>query len=53
MFVRCAHANVSTFSASASTKGSIFSLNLSRAGAMFVRSRRYVFEPLVRTEESS
>jgi hypothetical protein len=46
MFVRYSHANVSTFSASVSARGVIFLPNVSWAGAMFVRRRRYVFESL-------
>ena len=46
MFVRCSHANVSTFSAMVSATGAIFSPNPSRDRAMFVRRRRYVLESL-------
>jgi integrase len=46
MFVRCSHVNVSTFSASVSARGVMFSANVSWASAMFVRRRCYVFESL-------
>ena len=46
MFVRCSHPNVSSFSASVSATGALFSANVSWADAMFVRRRCDVLESL-------